>query len=317
MNSSVKSLVEKSAQKIAYFYDVLGIDLRTDSVYFIPYENFYRKALSCSKGDIWTDSHSLPIKYGWMNLKPNIMLDSVSKKIKDNKLETAEKQLNSVKLELSEWGEKWFLSAVYFLLEDRRQLVIAPFEVPAEDYLSHVWYMRNFFGMRKYELQGCEEKAKVFREKISDETIAGAYEIFRVGYLNEFKRLDDMEKENECLEKKLKGLLRFPLDSLEYSAISLATLPLVIKDSISLKKPAFAVCPFQRCRYYSEKIREMKNEDFNNASYFSSAFEKYSLPNLWLDFCTPDEKEKLESLSSEEYFVFDKLAKIYVPIASL
>lgn len=314
MNSDVKSLVRKSTQKISRFYDVLGLDLRKESVYFAPYENFYRKALDCSKDDIWVDPHSLIIKYGWMNLKPNIMLDSVSKKIRNNNINDAERQLNSVKSELAEWGEKWFLSAVYFLLEDRRQLKIAPFEVPDKDYLLHIWYMRNFFGMRKNELHGHEEKAKAFREKISDVNIADDYETFRLDYLNEFKRLDT-EKENKYIEKKLKQLLRFPLSSLEHSAISLATLPLFVKDSISLNKLT-AVCPFQRCRYYSEKISEMKDEELDDSLYSSSAFEKYSLPNLWLDLCTPSEKEKLGSISPNDDSAFNKLAKIYVPITA-
>ncbi len=90
MSSSVKMLAKKSTQKFAHFHDVLGLDLKKESLYFAPYEYFYKEALDCSRDDIWTDPVSLHIKYGWMNLKPNIMLDSVSQKIRNNKLDDAE-----------------------------------------------------------------------------------------------------------------------------------------------------------------------------------------------------------------------------------
>lgn len=256
--------------------------------------DFYKENLGCEKDDIWKTGCELLFHYTKMNVFPNLKLDKVSKNIRKERISDAEKLLDEAKLGLIDFGKNYFQSVIYYLLEENKVLKTGSSE--NKGLLGNSYYMINFFEMRKKELEKNIEEASVLRNNLQDRDFFNKFGI----EVKEYVRRKDEGEENRNPYS-----LKANTQVVGWFGLSLVSFPYNL-----LKHRAIAVCPYQRSRYYSEKIRNLKGENLDDSLHSSSLFKRLSMPNFWIDLCTPKELEMFNNSSDKE---FEKIASHFNP----
>ncbi len=257
-------------------------------------EDYYREVLGTPKSGIWKSGSKLFYEYGKLNTYPNIRLNDAERKIFSGDIEKAETLLNEVKIDLSDFGTNWFISAIYHPFERGKKLRLGPdssYEFPFDEYLFRSFYNANFMRMRKKQLEGEPYEAKTIRNNLLDE------EFFR--NFSDTAKIYIEEKENR---KTVKGLHN-PKDMIFW----LAEIP---KNTASLFLLAFPLsymaltgggCPYQRSRFYSAMIEEKEGiRGLDNELLSSDFHKKLFLPNFGMDGCTQKELYVFNNLKNDE-----------------